>query len=194
MSGGIDHLDFEASVRFIYCDSQGVQSEGARIAGLRPEFAVNEWDCDFGQLVELLRRKGLVGAAGVFGIFPGDDDSMFAEPSEGMIDGVNQCSGPEMKVRDGDHLDLLTIKCLTDADSRMTFDPETEVVTIVAGDRRLRFLIRNLQARGAFVEVAYWTHAVAPELVEVADQFVPLDLFVDHITRGRLPTSPTFRL
>ncbi len=182
MSSAIEHLDFEQPVRFVYCDSLYVQSEGERFASLYSGGAGHAWRCDFGRLVNLLRGDAVLGGGAILGIPLPEVDSAFAEATRAAwAEKTVQFSHDACEYRNGDQVEAVVCKLSSDMATRMS-GSEAEVVTIVGGDARYRWPINTLQKSGICVEVAAWQHAIDDELLQLADDFRPLDFMVDDFS------------
>jgi uncharacterized LabA/DUF88 family protein len=176
---------------FLYVDNSNVWIEGMHVsavaAGMVPDVWIAGdnnlcdygWKIDFGRLLELTGGPN-VGRAVLFGSRPPENDSLW---------GAAKKIGFEVVVHDRNFnnkekkIDTqITAEMINDSWAKMK--PETDVITLVSGDRDFVPAIEILKSRGFSVDVCFWDHA-SPELKKIATRFVSLNRFLDHLNLNR---------
>ena len=69
------------------------------------------------------------------------------------------------------------------ADSYERMNPDSDEITLVAGDSDYVPTVEKMRARGFEFYVVFWSHA-ARELKEVCTQFVSLNDHLEHLSLG----------
>lgn len=183
MSDEINHLDFDVGVGFVYCDSRGLVEEGRRVAELYGAKFDRAWECDFGALFSMLLGDLVLGGGAIHGRRPLPTDSVFSKHTRAnWAKKVLQVAPEDYDYVPGEHISALACKMAEDRLLRMASSEFSEMVVVIAGNSALREPITRIKNSGVTVLVAYWRHAVDEELFELADGFVPLDMFIEDFS------------
>jgi len=167
----------------LYVDNSNVWIEGMRVAavqgGTAPDIltAMRDniidygWKLDFGRLFEFAGgQKAEVKRAVLYGSRPPRNDSLWASASakgfEVVVHGRN-AQNKEKKIDVNIATDIV-------ADSYEILDPETDVITLVSGDKDYVPTVDCMRKRGITFEVVFWDHAAA-ELKSSSSRFVSLN-------------------
>lgn len=175
---------------FLYVDNSNIWIEGMHVAafknGLAPDvwsavkgkITDTTWKLDFGKLFAFAGgEKAEVGKAALFGSRPPQNDSVWsaAERRGFQVTTYDRNVANQEKKIDTDIVATMI------EDSYELMKPGDEI-TLVAGDADYVPAIEKLRKRGFAVHVVFWKHA-SRELKDAATKFVPLDDYLEHLSR-----------
>ncbi|HSW41282.1 MAG TPA: NYN domain-containing protein [Patescibacteria group bacterium] len=176
-------------MNFVYVDNSNVWIEGMHVSAVRRGFAPdiwtaqNEkicdytWKIDFGRLYEFACGEASeVGRAVLFGSRPPANDSLWAiARSKGFEPIVYErnARNREKKIDTS-----IATEMVTDSFARM--NPNSDEITLVAGDSDYVPTVLSLRNRGFSVNLMFWEHA-SRELKEVVSHFIPVDPYLGHL-------------
>ena len=174
---------------YLYVDNSNVWIEGMRVSavqhGMAPDiWTATEhkildygWKIDFGRLFEFAGGdRSEVGRAVLYGSRPPKNDSLWAMAERKGFEVVVQdrnLSNKEKKIDTGIATDIV-------ADSYELMNPDSDEVTLVAGDSDYVPTIERLKRRNIRFYVVFWNHA-SRELKEACTQFYSMDSHLEHL-------------
>lgn len=173
----------------LYVDNSNVWIEGMHVAAVRKGYAPNvwtaqkdkicdyDWKIDFGKLFQFAGGdKSEVKHAVLFGSRPPPNDTLWDAAKRKGFEVIvydRNVSGKEKKI------DTDVVATMIE-DSYELVNPETDEMTLVAGDADYVPAIEKLKRRKIKVHVVFWSHA-AKELRDVATKFIALDPYLEHL-------------
>lgn len=175
--------------RFVYIDGPSVCWEGQRLAAVRRGFASSlhdaisrdivdgAWNLDYGRLHEAVCPQAERGGhTSLFGVQPHQIDTIW---SLGGVDAVvfDRVAPGYTATK----FDVMIATQLVEH-SFAGMQPGDRAV-VIAGDGELAPALQSLSSRGFPTIVAFWDHATARELKQVADEVISLDAVSDRLTR-----------
>jgi uncharacterized LabA/DUF88 family protein len=176
-------------MNYLYVDNSNVWIEGMHVSAVHHGLAPNiwtaqqekicdyQWKLDFGKLYQFAGGQASeVGRAVLFGSRPPENDSLWAMAQARGFQTVvydRNFNNKEKKVDTS-----IVTEIMSDAASAIR--PESDEITLVAGDADYVPAIENLRRRGFTFHVMFWKHA-ARELRDAASKFFPMDDYLDHL-------------
>lgn len=176
-------------MNFVYVDNSNLWIEGMHVsavrAGIAPDIwtAQDEkicdygWKLDFGRLYEFAcGQASEVGRAVLFGSRPPANDSLWAMARARGFEPVvydRNARNREKKIDTS-----IATEMVTDSFARMK--PDSDEMTLVAGDSDYVPAVLSLRDRGFTVSLIFWEHA-SRELKEVVSRFISLDPYLHHL-------------
>lgn len=180
-------------MNYLYVDNSNVWIEGMHVAavanGLVPNIwtAMDQkvcdpsWKLDFGKLYEFAGgQRSEVGRAVLYGSRPPPNDSVWEIARRKGFEVIVQdrnVRNREKKIDTGIVTDIV-------ADSYELMKPETDEITLVAGDSDYVPTVERIRKRGLKFTIMFWDHA-ARELREAATEFVSLNQWLEHLNVKR---------
>lgn len=175
---------------FLYVDNSNIWIEGMRVSAIYKGLVVDildsinsgildrDWKIDFGKLFLFAGgNKSSVKKAMLYGSRPPENDSLWKAAKSNNFDVKifdRNASNKEKKIDCQIATDILD-------DSYQIIDPQTSMVSLVAGDADYVPVVQSLKKRNIYVEVLFWSHA-SRELQTECDSFVNLNKHIDVIT------------
>lgn len=185
--GGFNGRNLMAN--FLYVDNSNVWIEGMHVSavvqGIAPDIwtALQHkicdygWKIDFGRLYEFAGgQSSEVGRAVLYGSRPPANDSLWD---------IAKKKGFEVMVHDRNVVNRekkIDTNIVTDivSDSYELMKPDTDEITLAAGDGDYVPTIERLKLRGFKFHVVFWEHA-SRELKDAATQFISLNVYLQYL-------------
>ena len=180
---------------FTYVDNSNVFIEGQRVSAVTQGQAANifdamnkriidyHWRLDYGALHDIAcGQPAEIGASYLWGSPPpGDSFWKMVERYGFRVKTYDRnAAGKEKKV------DVAIAHQITKDAYSGVIKNGIDEITLVAGDKDYVPVVQDLVAQGHVFDVAFWSHA-ARELKEVASKFIPLDSYLDVLTKPWAP-------
>ena len=172
---------------FVYVDNSNVWIEGMRVSavvhGIAPDIysAMQNrildqgWRIDIGRLLEFAGGNN-VGRAIIYGSRPPQNDSLWNRAEQVGFEVAVQDRTPMNRERG---LDELIITDMID-DSHQRMNPDSDEITLVAGDGGYVPPVARLIQRGFKVDVVFWDQA-ARDLKECCSKFISLNPHLGYL-------------
>ena len=182
---------------FTYVDNSNVFIEGQRVSAVTQGQAENiidamnrrvidyRWRLDYGALHDIAcGQPAEIGASYLWGSPPpGDSFWRMVERYGFRVTTYDRnAAGKEKKV------DVAIAHQITKDAYSGVIKKGVDEITLVAGDKDYVPVVQDLVANGHVFDVAFWNHA-ARELKEAASKFVPLDGYLDVLTKPWTPKA-----
>jgi uncharacterized LabA/DUF88 family protein len=174
---------------FVYVDNSNVWIEGmhvsAVVSGHVPDIwtAIQQkicdynWKMDFGKLFNFAGGAPIdVGRAVLFGSRPPKNDSLWVAAEKMGFEVVVQdrnASNREKRIDTGIVTELV-------ADCYEFMKPESDIITLVAGDGDYVPTIERVRKRGMRFDVVFWDHA-SRDLKNAATNFISLNPYLEYL-------------
>ncbi|MDQ3848326.1 MAG: NYN domain-containing protein [Thermoproteota archaeon] len=174
---------------FLYVDNSNVWIEGMHVSAVKEGIAPDiwaafqhricdyNWKMDFGKLYEFAGgQSSEVGRSVLYGSRPPANDSLWSMAEKKGFEVIvhdRSVANKEKKIDTSIVTDIVS-------DSYELMNPDSDEITLVAGDKDYVPTIERLRKRGFEFHVVFWEHA-ARELKDAASKFISLNPYLDFL-------------